>query len=115
MAGAAQSPLPFQAHHPHLVAAAFIIPKELEECARIAGATRFGAMVRTIFPVTLPGILEAGIFAFTLSWNEFIYALIFMSSAELKTVPVGVVSACRSAWCRCAGWRVGRRGVGMVS
>src|SRR5215468_3238764 len=68
------------------------IPKELEECARIDGATRFGAMVRIIFPVAIPGILSAGIFAFTLSWNEFIYALIFMSSAEQKTVPVGVVS-----------------------
>ena len=68
------------------------VPKELEECARIDGATRFGAMVRIIFPVAVPGILSAGIFAFTLSWNEFIYALIFMSSAELKTVPVGVVS-----------------------
>jgi len=68
------------------------IPKELEECARIDGATRFGAMVRIIFPVAIPGILSAGIFAFTLSWNEFIYALIFMSSAEMKTVPVGVIS-----------------------
>jgi multiple sugar transport system permease protein len=68
------------------------IPKELEECARIDGATRFGAMVRIIFPVAVPGILSAGIFAFTLSWNEFIYALVFMSSVEQKTVPVGVVS-----------------------
>jgi len=68
------------------------IPKELEECARIDGATRFGAMIRIIFPVAIPGILSAGIFAFTLSWNEFIYALIFMSSADTKTVPVGVVS-----------------------
>src|SRR2546427_11376176 len=53
------------------------IPKELEECARIDGATRFGAMVRIIFPIAVPGILSAGIFAFTLSWNEFIYALVF--------------------------------------
>jgi multiple sugar transport system permease protein len=68
------------------------IPKELEECARIDGATRFGAMVRIIFPVAVPGILSAGIFAFTLSWNEFIYALVFMASADQKTVPVGVVS-----------------------
>jgi multiple sugar transport system permease protein len=68
------------------------IPKELEECARIDGATRFGAMVRIIFPVAIPGILSAGIFAFTLSWNEFIYALVFMASADQKTVPVGVVS-----------------------
>ena len=68
------------------------IPKELEECARIDGATRFGAMIRIIFPIAVPGILSAGIFAFTLSWNEFIYALIFLSSPERKTVPVGVVS-----------------------
>jgi multiple sugar transport system permease protein len=68
------------------------IPKELEECARIDGATRFGAMTRIIFPIAVPGILSAGIFAFTLSWNEFIYALVFLSSPERKTVPVGVVS-----------------------
>jgi multiple sugar transport system permease protein len=68
------------------------IPRELEECARIDGATRFGAMVRIIFPVAIPGILSAGIFAFTLSWNEFIYALVFMASADQKTVPVGVIS-----------------------
>src|SRR5438445_1190454 len=68
------------------------IPKELEECARIDGATRFGAMTRIIFPIAVPGILSAGIFAFTLSWNEFIYALIFLSSPERTTVPRGVVS-----------------------
>ena len=68
------------------------IPKELEECARIDGATRWQAMVYIILPIALPGILSAGIFAFTLSWNEFIYALVFLSSSEQKTVPVGVVS-----------------------
>ena len=68
------------------------IPKELEECARIDGASRWQAMLYIILPVAVPGILSAGIFAFTLSWNEFIYALVFMSSSEQKTVPVGVVS-----------------------
>jgi multiple sugar transport system permease protein len=68
------------------------IPKELEECARIDGATRFQAMIHIILPVAVPGVLSAGIFAFTLSWNEFIYALVFISSSEQKTVPVGVVS-----------------------
>ncbi|MBX6740690.1 MAG: carbohydrate ABC transporter permease [Acetobacteraceae bacterium] len=68
------------------------IPKELEECARIDGASRFKAMVYIILPVAVPGILSAGIFAFTLSWNEFIYALVFLSSPEQKTVPVGVTS-----------------------
>jgi multiple sugar transport system permease protein len=68
------------------------IPKELEECARIDGASRWQAMVYIIIPVAIPGILSAMIFAFTLSWNEFIYALVFLSSPEQKTVPVGVVS-----------------------
>jgi len=68
------------------------IPKELEECARIDGASRWQAMVYIILPIALPGILSAGIFAFTLSWNEFIYALVFLSSPEEKTVAVGVVS-----------------------
>ncbi|MGE5849061.1 MAG: carbohydrate ABC transporter permease [Candidatus Methylomirabilota bacterium] len=68
------------------------IPRELEECAQIDGATRLQAMVRIVFPVATPGILSAGIFAFTLSWNEFIYALVFLSSATQKTIPVGVVS-----------------------
>jgi multiple sugar transport system permease protein len=49
-------------------------------------------MVHIILPVAVPGILSAGIFAFTLSWNEFIYALVFLSSSEQKTIPVGVVS-----------------------
>jgi len=68
------------------------IPKELEECARIDGASRWKAMLYIVIPVAIPGILSAGIFAFTLSWNEFIYALVFLSSPQQKTVPVGVVS-----------------------
>src|SRR3984957_2409318 len=68
------------------------IPRELEECARIDGATRWKAMLYIIFPIAVPGILSAGIFAFTLSWNEYIYALVFLSSAEQKTVSVGVNS-----------------------
>ena len=68
------------------------VPKELEECARIDGASRWQAMLYIVIPVAIPGILSAGIFAFTLSWNEFIYALVFLSSPEHKTVPVGVTS-----------------------
>ena len=48
--------------------------------------------VYIVIPVAIPGILSAGIFAFTLSWNEFIYALVFLSSPGQKTVPVGVTS-----------------------
>ncbi|XQM39285.1 ABC-type glycerol-3-phosphate transport system, permease component (plasmid) [Cupriavidus sp. H19C3] len=68
------------------------IPYELEECALIDGATRWEILVRIILPLAVPGLISAGIFAFTLSWNEFIYALTFISSSEVKTVPVGIVT-----------------------
>jgi multiple sugar transport system permease protein len=68
------------------------IPFELEECALIDGATRFEILWKIILPLSVPGLISAGIFAFTLSWNEFIYALTFISSSENKTVPVGVIT-----------------------
>jgi multiple sugar transport system permease protein len=68
------------------------IPYELEECALIDGATRLQILVKILLPLSVPGLISAGIFAFTLSWNEFIYALTFISSTEHKTVPVGVVT-----------------------
>ncbi len=68
------------------------IPRELEECARIDGATRLQALWKIVVPLAIPGILSAGIFAFTLSWNEFLYALVFIHSPENKTIPVGVTS-----------------------
>ncbi|RMD62981.1 MAG: carbohydrate ABC transporter permease [Alphaproteobacteria bacterium] len=68
------------------------IPYELEECALIDGATRWQILRNIMLPLAVPGLISAGIFAFTLSWNEFIYALTFISSSENKTVPVGVVT-----------------------
>ncbi len=68
------------------------IPYELEECALIDGATRFEILWKIILPLAVPGLISAGIFAFTLSWNEFIYALTFVSSSEVKTVSVAVVT-----------------------
>ena len=68
------------------------IAPEVEESAMIDGCSRLGILVKIILPLALPGVLSAGIFAFTLSWNEFIYALTFVSSSEVKTVPVGVVT-----------------------
>ncbi len=68
------------------------IPLELEECALIDGASRLQILRRIILPLAVPGLISAGIFAFTLSWNEFIYALTFISSSEVKTVPVAVVT-----------------------
>ena len=68
------------------------IPFELEECALIDGATRLQILTRIVLPLAVPGLISAGIFAFTLSWNEFIYALTFISSSEVKTAPVAVVT-----------------------
>ncbi|HEY8068699.1 MAG TPA: carbohydrate ABC transporter permease [Burkholderiales bacterium] len=68
------------------------IPYELEECALIDGATRWQVLTKIILPLAVPGLISAGIFAFTVSWNEFIYALTFISSSEVKTVPVGVIT-----------------------
>jgi multiple sugar transport system permease protein len=68
------------------------IPLELEECALIDGATRMQILRRIVLPLAVPGLISAGIFAFTLSWNEFIYALTFISSSEVKTAPVAVVT-----------------------
>ena len=68
------------------------IPYELEECALIDGATRLQILRRITLPLAVPGLISAGIFAFTLSWNEFIYALAFIQSSENKTVPVAVLT-----------------------
>ncbi|HTH80318.1 MAG TPA: carbohydrate ABC transporter permease [Ramlibacter sp.] len=68
------------------------IPHELEECALIDGATRWQILTRIVLPLAVPGLISAGIFAFTLSWNEFIYALTFVSSSEIKTIPIGVIT-----------------------
>ncbi|MES1163180.1 MAG: carbohydrate ABC transporter permease [Rhizobacter sp.] len=68
------------------------IPFELEECALIDGATRWQILIKIILPLAVPGLISAGIFAFTLSWNEFLYALTFISASENKTVPVGVIT-----------------------
>ena len=58
----------------------------------VDGATRIQALWRIVLPIAVPGLVCATLFAFTLSWNEFIYALVFLSSPEQKTVPVGVTS-----------------------
>jgi ABC-type glycerol-3-phosphate transport system permease component len=68
------------------------IPKEIEECAMADGCTRMETLLKIILPLSTPGLISAGIFCFTLCWNEFLYALIFMSSGPMKTIPVGTVS-----------------------
>ena len=68
------------------------VPKEVEECAMVDGATRIQALWRIVLPITIPGLVCAALFAFTLSWNEFIYALTFTSSSDQITASVGVTS-----------------------
>ena len=67
------------------------VPRELEEQALIDGASRWRAMTRVILPLCMPGFISAGIFAFTLAQNEFLYALLFLSRSSVRTVPIGVV------------------------
>jgi multiple sugar transport system permease protein len=68
------------------------VPKEVEECAMVDGATRIQALWRIVLPIAIPGLVCAALFAFTLSWNEFIYALTFTSSSDQITASVGVTS-----------------------
>src|SRR5579864_9041316 len=69
------------------------IPFELEECALIDGASRWQILTKIVLPLSVPGMISAFIFCFTLCWNEFIYALTFISSTQYKTVPVAIVTA----------------------
>lgn len=66
------------------------VPKEIEERALLDGATRMQMLRRVVIPVVLPGILTAAIFAFTLSFQEYIYGLTFISSTAHRTIPVGI-------------------------
>ena len=66
------------------------VPREIEERALLDGATRMQLLRLVVIPVVLPGILTAAIFAFTLSFQEYVYALTFISSVLHRTLPVGI-------------------------
>jgi multiple sugar transport system permease protein len=66
------------------------IPQELEDAARIDGCSRLSALVRIVFPISIPGILTVVIFTFSLVVNEFVYAITFISSSANRTLTVGV-------------------------
>lgn len=68
------------------------IPKEVEECALVDGATRMQTLVRIVLPMAIPGIMASVLFGFTLTWNEFTYALTFVSQTQNKTAVVGVTA-----------------------
>ena len=66
------------------------LPRELEEAAFVDGASRTAALTRVLLPLAAPGIVASAIFAFTLSWNEFLYALVFIQDETALTLPVGL-------------------------
>jgi multiple sugar transport system permease protein len=66
------------------------IPEDLEDAAMIDGATRLGAFWRITLPLAAPALLSVTLFAFTNAWNEFLYAFVFITSENLKTLPVGL-------------------------
>jgi multiple sugar transport system permease protein len=66
------------------------MPPDLEEAARVDGCTRLGALVRVILPLARPGVLTTAMFGFLLAWDEFLYALIFTSTTDAKTIPVAI-------------------------
>jgi multiple sugar transport system permease protein len=67
------------------------IPVELEEAALVDGCTRLRALVHIILPLTLPALVVVALFSFTQSWNEFLYALVFISDDSQKTFTVGLI------------------------
>lgn len=68
------------------------IPKELDEAALIDGATWIQTLLLVFIPVALPGLIAAGIFAFTVSWAQFLYPMVFTTSADQLVLPVGIVT-----------------------
>jgi len=68
------------------------IPPDMEEAAMIDGCSRLQSFYRILLPLAGPGLVAAGIFSFTLAWNEFLYALVFITSSQLQTLPVGLAS-----------------------
>ena len=69
------------------------VPHEPEECAMVDGASRLGAIVRITLPMSLPGIITAAIFSFTLSWNELLYSIVFVSGEQNRMLTNGVIGA----------------------
>jgi N,N'-diacetylchitobiose transport system permease protein len=68
------------------------IPPELEEAAMVDGCTRFGAFLRILLPLIVPGLVATSIFAFVQAWNEFIFAYVILASQENQTLTVWLAS-----------------------
>ncbi|MFC3893008.1 ABC transporter permease subunit [Lentzea rhizosphaerae] len=68
------------------------IPADLEEAALVDGCTRFGAFLRIVLPLAKPGLLAVALFTLTNAWNEFLFAFVFITKDDYKTLPVGMQS-----------------------
>jgi multiple sugar transport system permease protein len=68
------------------------IPADLEEAALVDGCTRFGAFRRIVLPLAKPGLLAVALFTLTNAWNEFLFAFVFITKDDYKTLPVGMQS-----------------------
>ena len=68
------------------------VPVELEEAGLVDGCSRLGVLFRIVMPVTLPALAVTAFFSFTLSWNEYLYASVFVSNVNAKTIPTGIPS-----------------------
>lgn len=67
------------------------IPPALEEAGMIDGLTRFGTFIHIVLPITKPGILSCGLFSFILSWDEYLYASVFLTETKYKTLTIGIM------------------------
>jgi len=68
------------------------VPVELEEAARVDGCNRVSALVRIVLPMSLPALVVVTFFSFTHAWNEFLYAHVFTSTTNARTVTTGLVN-----------------------
>jgi multiple sugar transport system permease protein len=68
------------------------MPFDLEEAARVDGCSRLGSFIRVILPLSLPGLVTVAVFTFLLSWTDYVYALLIVTSDDHKTLPLGLAS-----------------------
>jgi multiple sugar transport system permease protein len=68
------------------------LPADLEEAAYVDGAGVLRAMIRVVFPLAVPGMVAVAMFSFLLAWNEFLFALVFLNSPSVRTLPIGVMA-----------------------
>ncbi len=64
------------------------LPHELEEAAQVDGCSRLGALGRIVIPLSIPGLVAGGLFAFIVTWNHFLFAFLFTTTDSVKTLPV---------------------------